>query len=687
MEEKDKTADLLKKIISKMQKKKEQESRIENNTIMVKPAKVIDSNGQNVNIYFLDDKNQTIYTLYNKTGETLNENDDVKVYYTSNPAKGWVGMKCGESLVETSSTGVGRPSEWDETSEYFNYYEDRDNIDVNSGICNVAGDPTKKNQKSYATASGLGCKATGEFSFAAGGFNKAIGTGSAALGMNNTANGDYAAVVGMSNESIGNCSFVCGNGVKITGNYSYGEGLSNKAKGYVIHIEGQNNDVSQDSDSVNSSYIHIEGFSNNADGDVVHIEGYSNNSKKNYYSHIEGWTNKLSNSSNTHIEGHGNTFSNSGYGHIEGWANTGILDHGGHCEGWGNHCEAGTAVHIEGYYNVVDKDNNYKSVRSHIGGNSNIVNQATDSFIEGAGNSVNNAYRSTIFGEYNTIQGASHATVFGQNNKNGIYNGVATAVFGSYNSPIKNLIFMVGNGTSDTNRSNAFAVDKDGNVFCKSISCSGSEDVTGSLRDTHIDFANTSFVDAFAWDETTYPNTTDPSLEGKPVLVIALTDGGEISYKFIDLSFLTTTSISQQTNNHIKYLSDGLFVNVNENIDISEQTKNLLEQKDDGLYVTLPISAESDNILEQKDDGYYVQKHQDNKKPIESYEYTSDTQITCNGITYSITKDESTGLISQVMDSEGNTLNPTINGNVTDVSFQNAVLMTMVMQNGLKSMN
>ena len=54
MEEKDKTADLLKKIISKMQKKKEQESRIENNTIMVKPAKVIDSNGQNVNIYFLD---------------------------------------------------------------------------------------------------------------------------------------------------------------------------------------------------------------------------------------------------------------------------------------------------------------------------------------------------------------------------------------------------------------------------------------------------------------------------------------------------------------------------------------------------------------------------------------------------------------------------------------------------------
>ena len=95
MEEKDKTADLLKKIISKMQKKKEQESRIENNTIMVKPAKVIDSNGQNVNIYFLDDKNQTIYTLYNKTGETLNENDDVKVYYTSNPAKGWVGMRCG----------------------------------------------------------------------------------------------------------------------------------------------------------------------------------------------------------------------------------------------------------------------------------------------------------------------------------------------------------------------------------------------------------------------------------------------------------------------------------------------------------------------------------------------------------------------------------------------------------------
>lgn len=665
MEEKDKTADLLKKIISKMQKKKEQESRIENNTIMVKPAKVIDSNGQNVNIYFLDDKNQTIYTLHNKTGETLNENDDVKVYYTSNPAKGWVGMKCGESLVETSSTGVGRPSEWDETSEYFNYYDNREQVTDDKAICNVAGDPNMTGSY-FAHASGYNAKATGHCSIAMGYNVVASGAGCVSIGRENKT-GNYCAVaIGYYLNVNGASSAAFGTNHTISNSYAsfIAGGMYNQISG------GSFNYVENDSNNIISSYsCHAEGHNNKISGGAsyCHVEGHYCSVSAGYGSHVNGVSNDVENPS------HGTM--------ITGYDNKAVDFDASFLGGRSNNCESRcTDSFIFGFCNKAS---------------------VTQSFVTGGNNTVS-GYEVNVIGNYNTITKGNQLIVIGNNNniENG-YNSIimgngnkelnaplkTTFCCGQYNSPIDGLIFTLGNGSGDDDRSNAFAVDKDGNVFCKSISCSGSTDVTGSLRDTHIDFANTSFVDAFAWDETTYPNTTDPSLEGKPVLVIALTDGGEISYKFIDLSFLTTTSISQQTNNHIKYLSDGLFVNVNENIDISEQDKNLIEQKDDGLYVTLPISAESDNILEQKDDGYYVQKHQDNKKPIESYEYTSDTQITCNGITYSITKDESTGLISQVMDSEGNTLNPTINGNVTDVSFQNAVLMAMVMQNGLKSMN
>lgn len=46
-------------------------------------------------IRFLEDKNKNEYHLYNRCGAYLIPGDEVKVYYTTNAAKGWIAVRNG----------------------------------------------------------------------------------------------------------------------------------------------------------------------------------------------------------------------------------------------------------------------------------------------------------------------------------------------------------------------------------------------------------------------------------------------------------------------------------------------------------------------------------------------------------------------------------------------------------------
>lgn len=63
-------------------------------------AKVIevDTDSQKVYVYFVDDENQTQYVYYNKTNEIITSGDNVKVFYTSDIIKGWIGARCGDPV-------------------------------------------------------------------------------------------------------------------------------------------------------------------------------------------------------------------------------------------------------------------------------------------------------------------------------------------------------------------------------------------------------------------------------------------------------------------------------------------------------------------------------------------------------------------------------------------------------------
>ena len=76
------------------------------------------------------------------------------------------------------------------------------------------------------------------------------------------------------------------------------------------------------------------------------------------------------------------------------------------------------------------------------------------------------------------------------------------------------------------------------------------------LKDWFVDFSKTSIVDNFAWSAATYPNTTDPSLDGKPVMVFALSKGEDTAYYF-------TSKISTKEGNGLSIDTEngGLYVN------------------------------------------------------------------------------------------------------------------------------
>lgn len=168
--------------------------------------------------------------------------------------------------------------------------------------------------------------------------------------------------------------------------------------------------------------------SNKATGIASHAEGYITEAKGNY-SHAEGYKTKATYRA-AHAEGHGTSATADG-AHAEGHS-TQATQEGAHAEGYGTKAK-GYYAHAEGQ--STEASGNYSHAEgdaciatghsSHAGGTSSVA-QTKDSFAHGTG--VKTAY------------------VEGQ------------AVFGSYNAPVTRALLVVGSGTSDTQRRNAFEV-------------------------------------------------------------------------------------------------------------------------------------------------------------------------------------------------------------------------------------
>ena len=122
-----------------------------------------------------------------------------------------------------------------------------------------------------------------------------------------------------------------------------------------------------------------------------------------------------------------------------------------------------------------------------------------------------------------------------------------------------------------------------------------------------LDQAKTAFIPSFAFNGTTYAGASNPNLDGKSVLVLAVkgidhtnNNAETTTYSFLDVSTLVDT-YSTAAGNSSKVLSiAGYTVTFN----VSADTNNAVEVLNDGIAVR--VSTTANNALTKDTNGLFV---------------------------------------------------------------------------------
>lgn len=115
-----------------------------------------------------------------------------------------------------------------------------------------------------------------------------------------------------------------------------------------------------------------------------------------------------------------------------------------------------------------------------------------------------------------------------------------------------------------------------------------------------LDQAKTVLVQSFVWAEETYPGSTNPNLEGKPVLVLAVKgDDNTVTYSFLNLESLVKIYEGEETNSAtVSIDTDTNKITVN--VKVSAAEGNIISVKEDGLYASVAevdISTKADKLV------------------------------------------------------------------------------------------
>lgn len=243
-------------------------------------------------------------------------------------------------------------------------------------------------------------------------YGTTVGNRATAEGHNTTASGDYSHAEGYNTTSTGQGSHVEGYYTAAYGSSSHAEGFSDNIVPETITSDSSKNDIITAWGTTKftlskGSSAHTEGWSNLALGSASHAEGKMT----------------IANGNWSHTEGIGTETGEDGT-HAEGW-DTKATDYAAHSEGRST-VASGKNSHSEGYGTTASGES------SHAEGSSTVAS-GNVSHAEGEGTFA-----------------AGHQHVEGKYNEKDIVNKYA---------------HVVGNGTSDTKRSNAHTLDWDGNAW------------------------------------------------------------------------------------------------------------------------------------------------------------------------------------------------------------------------------
>lgn len=274
-------------------------------------------------------------------------------------------------------------------------------------------------------------------------------------GRNNTATNDNACHIGGNENAVisSQLSVVYGDGHRLSalatanifGKQNYASSIS------ATTIDGLGHYVNS------AEYSYIGGYQNNAKNLTQTIIWASNASAESAkYATIFGRNHKINTSSDTiFVEGYANTASECENSHIGGYDNEATSSRFLYMEGRSNDANSSINSHIEGQYNYANN-----SEYSHIEGSNNYANSASYSHIGGYCNTANGIVKSFVDGSYNNISGI-HNFAFGERLKLEENNAVA---LGKYNKTSSDVLMVIGNGSDDSQRSDAFIVSSNGTI-------------------------------------------------------------------------------------------------------------------------------------------------------------------------------------------------------------------------------
>ena len=243
-----------------------------------------------------------------------------------------------------------------------------------------------------------------------------VGRNSVALGSNATSSGDSTVSLGDGNAATGNCSFAEGQWTVASGLISHAEGFQTKAEGVQSHAEGGSTKATATNAHAEGSATVASGYAAHAEGDETKAEGVQ--------SHAEGGSTKATNT-NAHAEGSATVAS--GYAaHAEG-ASTAANGSASHAEG-SETTASGNYSHAEGDSTIAF------GPKSHAAGERTITEY----------------WAQTAVGRYNTKYSPSAYNLIGN-------------------------FFVVGKGTADNARANAFRVNGTGVYGTSAFNASGAD--------------------------------------------------------------------------------------------------------------------------------------------------------------------------------------------------------------------
>ena len=232
-----------------------------------------------------------------------------------------------------------------------------------------------------------------------------------------------------SSSTVGSNSFAVGSYLTASGNNSHAEGSSTTASGSYSHAEGANTYASGTYSHAENNYSKARGYASHAEGDTslasnnaAHSEGYHTIACA-AYSHAEGGQTKAV-GTNSHAEG-GSTEAYGIDSHAEGFCTIAI----------------GSSEHVSGQYNVADTAPAWVSLTSYAVGD---VVSREESFVD-----ADNVTRTTTV-IYKCVTANSDET----------FTSSKWTTYGQY-------LEVVGNGKTTSDRSNARALDWDGNEYLK----------------------------------------------------------------------------------------------------------------------------------------------------------------------------------------------------------------------------